>query len=183
MILYPRRSHQHLVFVYRVGVACYDWELARSRRMTAASPPLSWGSWWRIIGRNALNTLLTLCSIALEPSLGLCRSLASYLLFTPSCRLSFPCSYFAALWFLRSLLPRNWVSIYEESAKLLYKEIDYINEAGNAVRFQENFQDTPWVKVGFPLIIKSLAVGLSAWVQQPRLHAKHLDFAIPRPHD
>lgn len=39
------------------------------------------------------------------------------------------------------------MSIYEESAKLLYKEIDYMNEAANAVRFQENFEGNPWVKV------------------------------------
>jgi predicted unusual protein kinase regulating ubiquinone biosynthesis (AarF/ABC1/UbiB family) len=42
---------------------------------------------------------------------------------------------------------RDWGSIYDESAKLLYKEIDYENEAVNAIRFQENFKDTPWIKV------------------------------------
>ena len=42
---------------------------------------------------------------------------------------------------------RDWVSIYDESAKLLYKEIDYEAEAQNAIRFKNNFANVPWVKV------------------------------------
>ena len=42
---------------------------------------------------------------------------------------------------------RDWASIYDESARLLYKEIDYKAEALNSIRFKENFKDIPWVKV------------------------------------
>lgn len=42
---------------------------------------------------------------------------------------------------------RDWASIYDESARLLYKEIDYTAEAYNSIRFKENFRDVPWVKV------------------------------------
>lgn len=42
---------------------------------------------------------------------------------------------------------RDWVGIYEESEKQLYKEIDYLNEADNAERFANDFKGYDWVKV------------------------------------
>ena len=42
---------------------------------------------------------------------------------------------------------RDWVSIYEESERLLYLEIDYINEASNCERFARDFSNVDYVRV------------------------------------
>ena len=41
---------------------------------------------------------------------------------------------------------RSYNEIFDESAKLLYKEIDYVNEARNARRFADDFADNPNVR-------------------------------------
>ncbi|EPS60015.1 hypothetical protein M569_14788, partial [Genlisea aurea] len=42
---------------------------------------------------------------------------------------------------------RDWVGIYEECAKVLYQEIDYVNEGKNADRFRRDFRNVKWVRV------------------------------------
>lgn len=45
---------------------------------------------------------------------------------------------------------RDWLGIYDECAKILYEEIDYINEGKNADRFRRDFRNVKWVRV--PLV-------------------------------
>ncbi|XP_019162365.1 PREDICTED: uncharacterized protein LOC109158910 [Ipomoea nil] len=45
---------------------------------------------------------------------------------------------------------RDWIGIYEECSKILYEEIDYINEGKNADRFRRDFRNIKWVRV--PLV-------------------------------
>ncbi|KAG9448562.1 hypothetical protein H6P81_008527 [Aristolochia fimbriata] len=45
---------------------------------------------------------------------------------------------------------RDWLGIYDECSKILYQEIDYINEGKNADRFRREFRNIKWVRI--PLI-------------------------------
>ncbi|KAI9130557.1 AarF/ABC1/UbiB kinase family protein [Acaryochloris sp. CCMEE 5410] len=42
---------------------------------------------------------------------------------------------------------RDWLGIYEECCKILYEEIDYLNEGRNADQFRRNFRSQEWVYV------------------------------------
>ena len=42
---------------------------------------------------------------------------------------------------------RDWIGIYGECCKILWQEIDYLNEGRNADTFRRNFREEDWVKV------------------------------------
>ncbi|MEP0980140.1 AarF/ABC1/UbiB kinase family protein [Leptolyngbya sp. AS-A5] len=42
---------------------------------------------------------------------------------------------------------RDWIGIYEECCKILWEEIDYLNEGRNADTFRRNFRGHEWVHV------------------------------------
>lgn len=42
---------------------------------------------------------------------------------------------------------RDWIGIYGECCKILWQEIDYLNEGRNADTFRRNFRQEDWVKV------------------------------------
>ncbi|KAL4185707.1 hypothetical protein AMTRI_Chr10g232040 [Amborella trichopoda] len=42
---------------------------------------------------------------------------------------------------------KDWIGIYDECSKVLYQEIDYVNEGRNADKFRRDFRNVKWVRI------------------------------------
>ncbi|XP_052207090.1 protein ACTIVITY OF BC1 COMPLEX KINASE 7, chloroplastic [Diospyros lotus] len=74
---------------------------------------------------------------------------------------------------------KDWVGIYEECAKILYEEIDYINEGRNADKFRRDFRNVKWVRV--PLVMWDYtATKVLTLEYVPGIKINHLDMIDAR---
>lgn len=77
---------------------------------------------------------------------------------------------------------RDWIGIYEECKKILYEEIDYINEGKNADRFRRDFRNIKWVRV--PLVFWDYtATKVLTLEYVPGVKINHLDMLDSRGYD
>ena len=63
---------------------------------------------------------------------------------------------------------RDWIGIYEECCRILWEEIDYLNEGRNADTFRRNFRKHNWTRV--PRVFLALCHAACA---HSGIHARH----------